>query len=185
MEVSAMRRALVVYASRHGSTAGIAERIGDVMRSEDIDVVVARADDMPDPHGFDACVIGSAAYIGKWEKAATAYVKRHEAVLASMPVWLFSSGPVGTERVDKKGNSLLQDPGTVAELKPILRPRGTQVFFGAWDPNDPAATFAERFIARMPAVKDLLPTGDFREWPVIEAWAREIAEEVVGRVPVG
>jgi menaquinone-dependent protoporphyrinogen oxidase len=180
-----MQRALVVYASRHGSTGGIAVRIGEVLRSGDIDVVVADVTEMPDPNGFDAYVIGSAAYIGKWEKAATEYVKRHKAVLATKPVWLFSSGPVGTERVDKKGNSVLADPGTIAELKEILRPRGTKVFFGAWDPSVPSASFAERIVRRMPALKDLLPTGDFREWPVIEAWAREIAKEVAGPVPVG
>jgi menaquinone-dependent protoporphyrinogen oxidase len=180
-----MRRALVVYASRHGATAGIAERIGEVLRTEDIEAVVAEAGDMPDPRGFDACVIGSAVYIGKWEKDATSFVKRHEAVLATKPVWLFSSGPVGTERVDKKGKSLLEDPPIIAELTPTLRPRGTQVFFGAWDPNAPNASFAERLVRLMPAAKDLLPTGDFRDWAVIEAWAREIADEVAGKVPAG
>jgi menaquinone-dependent protoporphyrinogen oxidase len=180
-----MRRALVVYASRHGATAGIAERIGEVLRSQDIDAVVARASDMPDPAGFDAYVIGSAVYMGKWEKDATSFVKRHEAALAARPVWLFSSGPIGTERVDKKGNDVLADPATIAELTPILRPRGTQVFFGAWDPTDPAASFAERLVARMPAIKDALPAGDFREWHVIDGWARAIAAEVQGPVPVG
>ena len=180
-----MQRALVVYASRHGSTAGIAERIGEVMRSKDIDVVVADATDMPDPKGFDVYVIGSAAYMGKWEKSATEYVKRHQAVLATSPVWLFSSGPVGTERVTKKDASVLEDPFTIAEISPVLRPRGTQVFFGAWDPTAPSATLAERVARQIPIVKDLLPTGDFRDWPVIEAWAKEIATEVAGLVPVG
>ena len=180
-----MQRALVVYASRHGATAGIAEKIGEVLRSHAVDTVVADAARMPDPRGYDAYVIGSAAYIGKWEKAATAYVKRHGAVLAGKPCWLFSSGPVGTERVDKNGASLLEDPRTVVELKPILRPRGTRVFFGAWDPTQPSASLAERLILKMPAIKGLLPAGDFREWPVIEAWAHEIAAEVTGKVPAG
>lgn len=170
-----MRRALVVYASRHGATAGIAERIGEVLRAEDIDATVANARDMPNPGAFDAYVIGSGVYMGKWEKDATSYVERHEAILGTRPVWLFSSGPVGTDLVDKKGNDLLADPQTVAELKPALRPRGTQVFFGAWDPIAPAATLGERLIARIPAIRDLLPAGDFRDWPAIEAWAREIA----------
>ena len=37
----------------------------------------------------------------------------------------------------------------------------------------------------MPASKGILPSGDFREWPAIEAWARKIAAEVGGPVPVG
>ena len=180
-----MRRVLVVYASRHGATAGIAGKICEVLQSHGIDTVVADATRNPDPSGFDAYVIGSAAYIGKWEKAAREFVHRHEAVLVSKPCWLFSSGPVGTERVNKQGESLLADPNTVAELKPLLRPRGTQVFFGAWDPDAPHASLAERLIVKMPAIRDVLPAGDFRDWPAIEAWAREIAAEVTGPVPVG
>jgi menaquinone-dependent protoporphyrinogen oxidase len=37
----------------------------------------------------------------------------------------------------------------------------------------------------MPAIKDLLPTGDFRDWPAIEDWARGIADEIAGPVAVG
>src|SRR5207342_299308 len=101
-----MKRVLVVYASRHGSTAGIAERIGEALGAKGLDVTVADAKDRPDPVPFDAYVIGSAVYMGQWEKDATSFVERHESVLATRPVWLFSSGPVGTERFDKKGNSL-------------------------------------------------------------------------------
>jgi len=180
-----MQRILVVYASRHGATAGIAERIAEVLGSAGLDSVVANAADKPDPAGFDAYVIGSATYIGKWERDAVSWVKRHEPVLATKPVWLFSSGPVGTERVTKRGASVLEDPSTVVELQPTLHPRGTTVFFGAWDPSLPSATLAERIVRRMPAIKDLLPTGDFREWPVIEAWARDIAVELKEPVPVG
>jgi menaquinone-dependent protoporphyrinogen oxidase len=37
----------------------------------------------------------------------------------------------------------------------------------------------------MPAAKAILPAGDFREWDAIEAWAHEIAAEVMGKVAVG
>jgi hypothetical protein len=37
----------------------------------------------------------------------------------------------------------------------------------------------------LPASKGILPIGDFREWPAIEAWARQIAAEVAAPVPVG
>lgn len=36
----------------------------------------------------------------------------------------------------------------------------------------------------MPATKQVLPAGDFREWDAIEAWAREIAERSVAEVSV-
>jgi menaquinone-dependent protoporphyrinogen oxidase len=36
----------------------------------------------------------------------------------------------------------------------------------------------------MPMAKRALPTGDFREWDAIEAWAREIAAQLAEKVPV-
>jgi len=38
-----MRRVLIVHASRHGGTAGIAEKIGTVLRADGVDVTVAPA----------------------------------------------------------------------------------------------------------------------------------------------
>ena len=36
----------------------------------------------------------------------------------------------------------------------------------------------------MPAIRDILPEGDFREWDAIDAWAREIAATLLAPVPV-
>ena len=68
-----MARVLIVHASRHGGTAGIADRIGDVLRSEGNEVVVADAARRPDPAGFDAYVVGSGVYMGSWLKEGTEF----------------------------------------------------------------------------------------------------------------
>ncbi|MDF2575485.1 MAG: Flavodoxin, partial [Agromyces sp.] len=39
---------------------------------------------------------------------------------------------------------------------------------------------ADRIIAWMPAIRDIMPEGDFREWDAIDAWATSIADELVG-----
>jgi menaquinone-dependent protoporphyrinogen oxidase len=59
------------------------------------------------------------------------------------------------------------------------------VFAGAYDPTDAPKTLAERFVRIIPASKNVLPTGDFRDWPAIEAWAREIAAQLPVAVPAG
>ena len=61
-----MPRVQVVFASRHGATAGIASRIAEVLQAEGAEVVLADASNHPDPVGFDAHVIGSAVYMGSW-----------------------------------------------------------------------------------------------------------------------
>ena len=57
--------------------------------------------------------------------------------------------------------------------------------WGVWDPDDPPRTFAERVVRIMPISKSILPSGDFRDWPAIEAWAREIGTALRPAVTVG
>ena len=190
-----MARVLVVYASRHGGTRGIAERIGEVLQAEGLEAVVATPEDAPDIDSADAVVIGSGVYMGSWLKEATEFAMRNAASLAARPVWLFSSGPLpgstrdaGAEDPLTQALGPMEGPGSgghkkVAALSDAIHPRDHRVFLGAFDPNDPPRTISERFVRMMPAAKNILPTGDFREWPSIEAWAREIAASM--RAPVG
>ena len=190
-------RVQVVYASRHGGTAGIAERIAEVLRTEGADVAIADAADRPNPAGFDAYVIGSGVQIGSWHKEGTEFLERNQETLATRPVWLFSSGPLPgssmmTETEDRLALALgpEEGPGSggrkkIARLTSAIHPREHRVFFGAYDPNDPPKSMQERLVRMMPAAKSVLPAGDFREWDAIESWAREIAAEVVAKVPVG
>jgi len=193
-----MQRVLIVHASRHGGTAGIAERIGEVLRSTGVDAVVARAADMPDPEGFDGCAVGAGVYMGSWVKEGTEFLDRYAPALARMPVWLFSSGPLpgstkeSKEPVDPIENALgpAEGPGSggrrkVEELAARIHPRDHRVFQGAYDPNDSPKTIAERVVRMMPVSKGVLPTGDFREWPLVEDWARDSASQLRTAVAAG
>ncbi len=103
-------------------------------------------------------------------------------LLAERPVWLFSSGPVGTDRVDAKGRDVRTSavPKEFAEFRDMLQPMEERVFFGAYDPSAPPVGMAERLgmqvMRAMPAARDALPAGDFRDWPEIEAWAASIGD---------
>jgi menaquinone-dependent protoporphyrinogen oxidase len=182
-----MPKVQVVYASRHRGTAGIAARIAEVLRSEGADVVVVDAVKRPEASGFDGYVIGSGVYIGSWLKEATEFLERNQSMLATRPVWLFSSGPLpGSSKATNTTDPLTlalgpeEGPGSggrrkVSSLSAAIHPRDHRVFLGAFDPNDPPKSLQERLVRLMPASKQILPTGDFREWDAIEAWAREIA----------
>jgi menaquinone-dependent protoporphyrinogen oxidase len=192
-----MTRVQVVYASRHGGTAGIAERIAEVLRDEGVDVVVADAADRPDAAGFDAYVVGAGVQIGSWHKEGTEFLERNQATLATKPVWLFSSGPLPgssmmTESEDRLELALgpREGPGSggrkrIEVLSAAIHPREHRVFYGAYDPKDPPKSMQERLVRLMPAAKRVLPAGDYREWDDIEAWARDIAGQVVAPLPVG
>jgi len=174
---------LVAYASRHGATKGIAERIAQTLEPRGHEVTLQPADQVPAVAGYDAFIIGSAAYAGHWLKEATGFVRQHRELLASRPVWLFSSGPIGTDLVDAEGHDVVEAsrPAEFAEFAGSIHPRDERIFFGAFDPAAKPIGLMERFGApfmRMPAVREALPAGDFRDWPQIEAWAEGIALEL-------
>lgn len=176
-------KVLVTYASRHGATRGIAARIAARLEHGGLAVTLLPVSEAGDPTAYDAVVLGSAAYMGGWIDDAVAFVRRNRAALASRPVWLLSSGPIGTDRVDAKGRDIVKasEPREFAEFAASIHARDQRVFFGAYDPDAKPVGLVERLGARftrMPAIRQALPAGDFREWPAIEAWADAIAREL-------
>jgi menaquinone-dependent protoporphyrinogen oxidase len=178
---------LVAYASRHGATQGIAERVAHTLRATGLEAEAIPAAEIKDAAGYDAYVVGSAAYMHHWMKEATAFVHRNRSVLAGKPVWLFSSGPIGTDAVNEKGvdQKVASVPTEAAELTAAVGAREFRVFFGAYERDRKPIGLAERFAARLPASwMDEVPYGDFRDWPEIEGWASDVARELRG-VPAG
>lgn len=173
---------LVAYASRHGATQGIAERIAETLLVAGLDAEVRPAASVKNAAEYDAFVIGSAAYMYHWLNDASAFVNRNRAILAARPVWLFSSGPLGTEATDEKGRDqkVVAVPKEIPQLAEALNARDHHVFFGALERDRKPIGLAERFASLMPAtVQEAMPFGDFRDWPEIEAWANGIARELL------
>lgn len=171
-------RILVAYASQHGATRGIAERIALRLRLEGHLAEARPAGEAGDLAAFDAFVIGGAAYIGRWLKDAAELVRANVALLAGHPTWFFSSGPLGTDTADVQGRDQRQaaEPREFAEFRGAVQPRDTRVFFGALDPAK--LGLRDKAVRAMPAGRALLPEGDFRDWPDIDAWADAIAQDL-------
>ena len=172
-------RVLVAYASRHGATAEIAERIALGLRDVGVDGEARPVTEVDDLSPYGAVVVGSAAYTFHWLKDARRFVERHQEALQERPVWLFSSGPLGTDVVDEDGNDVLEltRPKEFERYGQMLSPRGERVFFGAWDPEAAPVGFVEKAMKRLPA-KSAMPAGDFRDWDDIDAWTLEIARQL-------
>ena len=171
---------LITYATKYGATRGIAERIAQRMTEAGQHTEARPVKEVADPGGYDAYVIGSAAYMGSWLKEAAEFVRHNQAVLVTKPVWLFSSGPLGTAKEDARGRDVLasSEPKEFADFGELVKPRGTQVFFGAMDIK--RLGFFDRLVTKTPAARsaNLFPEGDFRDWDAIEAWADTIAHEL-------
>ena len=161
-------RVLVTYATKYGATAEIAEKIGQVLRGAGLQADVLPADRAGDLSPYKAVVLGSAVYIGQWQKKAATFLRANETALAERPVWLFSSGPTG----EGDPVQLMKGWRFPTSLQPIadrIHPRDIAVFHGAADPKK--MNFIERWMIKN--VK--APMGDLRDWSVINAWASGIA----------
>ena len=159
-------KVLVSAASRHGATTDVASAIADALRAHGLDALLVTPDAVETLEGIDAAVIGSAIYIGRWLEPARDLVERHHEALRRMPVWLFSSGPVGNPPKPA------DDPIDVSPLVALVGAREHRDFAGFVDRR--RLGLAEKAI--MAAVR--APEGDFRPWPAIEAWAAGIAESL-------
>jgi menaquinone-dependent protoporphyrinogen oxidase len=161
-------RLLVSAASRHGSTAEIAVELGKGLRGSlpgvGVDVVpLARVGSFD---GYDAVVLGSAVYFGRWLEEARWQVGAHVPALRELPVWLFSSGPVGEPSVPDT------EPADALELAAAIGAREHVVFPGALHREWLGAR--EKIAVAFVHAAD----GDFRDWPAVRAWTDRIAADL-------
>jgi len=164
---------LVAYASKHASTAEIAERIAAAMRDVGCDAQARPASEVRDVSEYGAVVLGSAVYAKRWQRDARSFARRHADALREMPVWLFSSGPFGAV----EEHPTAPTPPVAERLARQLGAR-EHVMFGGRVPTDPG-NFVERAM-----LKNTPPERrDARDWPAIEAWARGVAEQVAAGEP--
>lgn len=157
---------LVAAATRHGATGEIAQAIADELRAQGQGVKLQRADQVEDVSTYSAIVLGSGVYMGKWLPDAVKVIDRHALLLTSLPVWLYSSGPLGDPPVPKGG---AVDISAIIER---IHPRGHEVFAGKLDMG--RLSFMEKLTVRTVRA----PAGDFRDWDAIRSWAQQIAREL-------
>jgi menaquinone-dependent protoporphyrinogen oxidase len=158
-----MLHILVVVGSRHGGTRGIADAVADEVRNIGHTATVSTVDDAPTIAGHDAVIIGSAIYMGNWLPEVRVYVERNQVQLARVPVWLFSSGPLGADHPLPTGG-----PIHLAALLESSGAREHLIFVGKLDVT--VLGLRERLAVKL--VK--APSGDFRDWEAIRDWARDI-----------
>ncbi|MEP6979439.1 MAG: flavodoxin domain-containing protein [Nakamurella sp.] len=167
-----MTSVLVAYATKMGGTKDIATAIGAQLAGTGLNVTVRDANDVKALDGYDAVVIGSALYTGRWRGEAVAVLARQAEKGAATPVWLFQSGPCGGPVPD-----VTPAPKRVQQLAAAVGAAAPTTFGGRLEP----AT-ARGFVARRMAKGRL--AGDFRDFDAIRAWADDIAATLAVPTPV-
>lgn len=162
---------LVCAASRHGSTAEIAAVIRDELESRGLRASLLPAAEVRTVTGYDAVVLGSAVYVGHWLAPAMDLVARCGDELATRPVWLFTSGPVGKPS-GKLATAMGTDPVELPRVRAATGARGHKIFAGKLNPK--SLPLGQRISVRV--FRGM--AGDFRDWTEIRRWADSIADEL-------
>ena len=158
-----MTTILIVYGSKLGGTAGLADMLADALREEGFEADIRPADAVGDLEEPDAVIIGGALYMGRWHRDARRFVRRHRAALTERPVWLFSSGPLDASAEEGEIPPVKQ----VKSLMSRIGARKHETFGGAL-PTD-AKGFPASAMAKEQA-------GDWRDPEHVARFAREIAD---------
>jgi menaquinone-dependent protoporphyrinogen oxidase len=161
----------VTAASKHGATSEIGKLIAGWLTDAGLEADAHPPDEVHSLDGYDAVVLGSAVFMGRWLQPARTFVERFGPELVARPVWLFSSGPVG-DPPRPEG-----DPLDVAPIREATRARDHRVFAGKIERH--GLGLGERLIVAATRA----PDGDFRSLTEIAKWTGQIAAAL--RQPVG
>jgi menaquinone-dependent protoporphyrinogen oxidase len=153
---------LVAYGSKHGSTAETAERIGEILRSDGLDVDVSPAAEVRSLNGYDAVIVGGSIYTGRWHHDSKVFVKRFSRQLGEVPVAYFAMGPKSSSEEDL---ATARDQLAHYHLDPLT------VFGGVIDPEKLHFPFNH------------LPETDARDWNAIREFADAFAARVSSSSP--
>ena len=187
-----MKRVLVAYATMAGSTAEVAQVIGEELRKSDLEVEVRQVEEVDSLYGYDGVVVGGPMILG-WHRAARRFLRRNRRAFESTPLAVFVTAMALTDAPTQGlegvkvyvDENLPKPPKTESRLsfrerystlsnclRPILRatrpfrPASIGVFGGRMEYGRLkwwAVIFAMMIVQAQ--------AGDRRDWPAIRSWA--------------
>ena len=187
-----MKRVLVAYATMAGSTAEVAQVIGEELRKSDLEVEVRQVEEVDSLYGYDGVVVGGPMILG-WHRAARRFLRRNRRAFESTPLAVFVTAMALTDAPTQElegvkvyvDENLPKPPKTESRLsfrerystlsnylRPILRatrpfrPASIGVFGGRMEYGRLkwwAVIFAMMIVQAQ--------AGDRRDWPAIRSWA--------------
>lgn len=166
---------LVTYASEHGSTREIAERIHARLLTKISPVHCLPIESVNNPDKYEAIVIGSAVHGQAWIPSATVFVHKHSSTLSSVPVFAFSVGD--PDAAPKRFRKKLREEeekrlGEVARRE--AHARDHVLLSGKFEKQD------------VPCLPRMILTccgwrfGDNRDWNAIDRWADSVGDKLQG-----
>ena len=175
-ENKANQKVLVAYASRCGSTGGVAEAIGEVFCDNGTAADVRLVDNVSDVASYRAVIIGSAVQQSKWLPEAMAFVEKNQEVLRQMPVAYFLTCLALYKETEENRRTARTFLDPLREATPQVQPVDIGLFAGVLDYSK--LNLMYRTVMKSKMKKRGVPEGDFRNWDAIRAWAEGLRSKL-------
>lgn len=163
---------LLGYATAHGSTRDIAERLAVRLTEAGLKAEARAMETVDDADAYRAFVLGSAVHGQSWLEPAKEFVRDNLDVLAARPVWIFSVGMPGALRGPWKRLAPREIPVILETLPGDLRPRDHRLFSGVITREQ--LPFSGRIGFHLAGGR----FGDYRDWDAVDSWGSGIADEL-------
>ncbi len=162
---------LVTYASRAGSTAGVAEAIGTTLAESGVQVEVLPMQDVTDLTPYRAVVAGSAIQAAQWLPEAMQFMRTHQAALAQKPFAAFLVCMTLAMPKAEQYHQFVAD--FMKPVRALVKPVSEGLFAGALDIGK-IPSFRDRLKFRLSVVLGVWKAGDHRDWAAIRVWAADL-----------
>lgn len=163
------KKILIVYTSKCGSTAEIADSMGKSISEKGYNVDVLPVKKVTGLADYDAVIAGSAIRVGAWLPEAVDFIKENKETLDHLPIGIFTVHALNWENT--AASEALRKTYTTA-IKQLISPREEAFFTGKIDFSK--MTFLEKMMCK--AVKAV--EEDRRDWTAIRAWAEGVPEKL-------
>lgn len=176
-------RALIVYGTRYGSTAEIADEMAKILgeRGVEVDVVNLKKGKVHNPAGYDLYLAGSGIKMGKWTREPQKFLSKNEKALSDKPVALFVSCG-SAEKPEECEKAQMEYLDEMENKHSRLNVVAKGLFGGRYDPKGGfmmrmAMKGVQEEKEKEGAEFDPDAVYDFRDWDAIRAWTLGLIEK--------
>lgn len=161
------KRVLVGYATRTGTTTGVAKAIAEELSGRGFAVDVKPLKERPALSGYDAVVLGSAVNGAAWLPEAVQYAQSNSGALTSIPTAIFS---VHIMNLGDDEKAARKRAGYTSAVRASLTPVA-EAFFAGKGPDASDTSLIARWAFKAFGGGG---EGDCRDWSAIKHWAQQV-----------